>query len=143
MTDSPPSPPSPETTDRMRRIRTTGTHPEMELRRVLHARGLRYRVNSPIDGLSRRIRPDIVFRGPRVAVFVDGCFWHGCPQHFVPPKKNTSWWTSKIADNSRRDHRIDLELATIGWAVVRVWEHEPATSAAERVVRIVDARRKQ
>jgi DNA mismatch endonuclease (patch repair protein) len=105
----------------------------MALRRELHRRGLRYRVNvPPIRGL--RCRADIVFSNRRVAVFVDGCFWHSCPEHGTTPVTNQSYWCAKLARNLERDRANDRALAEAGWTVVRVWEHESPLAAADRVV---------
>ena len=103
---------------------------EMRLRSLLHAGGLRFRVDHSIAGLPRR-RADIVFVRARVAVFVDGCFWHGCPEHCVQPKANAGWWKEKIEANRRRDAETNALLARDGWEVIRIWEHEdPETVAA-------------
>lgn len=109
------------------------TSPEVALRRVLHAQGLRYRVDQRIPGLPRK-RVDIVFSRRRLAVFVDGCFWHGCPVHFKQPKRNPEWWVWKIQNNRRRDAETNDRLASLGWQVIRVWEHEDTKSAAQRVL---------
>lgn len=116
------------------------TRPEMALRRELHARGLRYRVDVPLPG-NRRRRADLSFPRERVAVMVDGCYWHGCPDHHRRPKTNTVWWDKKIARNRARDADTDQLLHEAGWLVVRVWEHEDTTSAADRVEQAVRARR--
>lgn len=108
------------------------TKPELALRRELWRRGLRYRVDRPpIAGMRRRA--DIVFSRQRVAVFVDGCFWHRCPQHSTIPKANRAWWTEKLDRNVARDRDTDRRLLDAGWLVVRVWEHEAAAEAADRV----------
>lgn len=114
----------------MQSQRVRDTAPEMALRRELHRRGLRYRVDYPV--LPRR-RADIVFTKARVAVFVDGCFWHGCPEHGTWPQNNAEWWRTKIEANRARDANTDERLRADGWTVVRVWEHEDAPSAAARV----------
>lgn len=114
---------------RMQRMPRRDTGPELALRRELHARGLRFRKNYP--GLPGR--PDIVFPRARIAVFVDGCFWHRCPQHSTFPKTNSAWWAAKLDANVARDRRQDHQLADAGWAVVRVWEHEPVELAGDRV----------
>jgi DNA mismatch endonuclease (patch repair protein) len=99
------------------------THIERALRRALFATGLRYRKDArPVPWL--RCSADIVFRSTRVCVFVDGCFWHGCPQHFTPPKLNHPWWVEKIGENVRRDRRQAMALRREGWLVLRVWEHD-------------------
>src|SRR4051812_3202416 len=101
----------------MRANRSRDTNPEVSVRRGLHARGLRYRVHlKPVPGL--RCEADVVFARERVAVFVDGCWWHGCPEHWAPPKANRDWWSSKIDLNVSRDRRNDRALAEAGWLVV-------------------------
>ncbi len=116
----------------MSRVRNRHTTPEMTIRRELHRRGLRYRVNMPLPQLGGT-RPDIVFTRVRVAVFVDGCFWHRCPEHGSSPKTNAGWWRRKLDTNVERDRRTDIELAEAGWTVVRIWEHEDTSTAADRV----------
>lgn len=117
----------------MQSNRSTDTKPEMLLRRALHRKGLRYRVNyNPID--LYKCKADIVFIGPKLCVFVDGCFWHGCPQHFHIPKSNSSWWLEKIEDNRNRDLRKRRFLEEYGWKVIRVWEHELRNDSLENVV---------
>lgn len=112
----------------------------MALRRLLHARGLRYRVHvRPVQGVRAEI--DIAFGPARVAVLVDGCFWHGCPLHATWPKTNAEWWRAKIERNRERDRENDRVLQDAGWLVLRVWEHEPAADAAARVHRLVLDRR--
>lgn len=116
----------------MARVARRDTRPELEIRRELHARGLRYRVDaSPVPSL--RGRADILFRQARVAVYVDGCFWHSCPDHGVLPKGNREWWREKLAATVRRDRTTDSMLAELGWMVVRVWEHEDPVVAADRI----------
>lgn len=107
------------------------THPEVALRRLLHAAGLRYRLHRRVPGTRREI--DVAFIGARVAVFVDGCFWHGCPEHGSIPKSNAEWWASKIAENAARDADTTRRLEALGWRVVRVWEHESPYDAARSV----------
>jgi DNA mismatch endonuclease, patch repair protein len=106
----------------------------MALRRALHRRGLRYKLDSPIVPGTRRRRVDIVFPGSKVAVFVDGCFWHCCPEHGSQPANNTWYWQPKLARNVERDRAADAALAEAGWRVVRVWEHEPVEAAVEVVM---------
>jgi DNA mismatch endonuclease (patch repair protein) len=107
----------------------TATRPEAQLRSVLHRAGLRFRKNvRPTKSI--KCRPDIVFPRDRVAVFVDGCFWHGCPEHFHAPRTNTRYWGAKIARNMARDRRNDDELSRAGWEVIRIWEHEDVECAA-------------
>ena len=112
--------------------RGTGTRPEIALRSALHRRGLRFRVGiRPVTAIP--VRADVVFTKQRVAVFVDGCFWHACPTHFNPPRTNPQYWSAKIARNLERDRAVDAALTAAGWRVVHVWEHEPAAEAAQRL----------
>lgn len=108
----------------MRANRHQDTGPEMRLRRVLHARGHRYRVALPLVVPGRRVRPDLVFTKRRVAVFIDGCFWHCCPQHGRAPSDPTGYWTAKLNRNVQRDEAVNAALSGAGWRVVRLWEHE-------------------
>jgi DNA mismatch endonuclease (patch repair protein) len=112
------------------------TAPELGLRRALHALGLRYRLQVRVPGNNRR-RIDIAFTRARVAVFVDGCYWHGCPDHGTRPKANREWWDWKIARNKARDADTNLLLTSQGWMVVRVWEHDDPSTAADRISVIV------
>lgn len=117
----------------MSRIKGRDTAPELALRRELHHRGLRFRVQRRTEGS----RPDVVFVSRRVAVFVDGCFWHGCPEHYIAPKSRQEFWKSKLRDNRRRDRQQDEVLTDAGWRVIRVWEHEISAdleAVADRVV---------
>ena len=114
--------------------RRRDTTPELRLRSQLHRLGLRFRVDFPLCVEGRRpIRPDIVFTRGHIAVFVDGCFWHGCPEHGSTPKTNQSYWTQKIARTRERDSEAGLLLQQSGWTVLRIWEHEPVPNAAERI----------
>lgn len=121
--------------------RRSETKPEVRLRSHLHARGLRFRKDHPIRVGSLRARPDIVFTRARVAVFVDGCFWHGCPEHHVAPKSNQDYWNPKLRANQERDRRVDIALTDAGWMVLHVWEHEDPLEAAIRIHEAVTARR--
>ena len=113
----------------MKRMPRSSTGPELALRRELHRRGLRFRVNHP--GLPGR--PDLAFTRARLAVFVDGCFWHRCPEHGVMPKNNRDWWQAKLDRNVERDREKDALLERDGWLVVHVWEHEDPLTAADKV----------
>ena len=115
------------------------TRPELELRSELWRRGFRYSLHRPIHGTRRSI--DIALVRYQVAVFVDGCFWHGCPKHGSTPSNNTEWWNRKLEANRRRDVDTKRILKSQGWAVVRVWEHETVATATNRVRRAVDKRR--
>lgn len=109
------------------------TKPELRLRSELHRRGLRFRVDiAPVKGIRRRA--DIVFTRARVAVFVDGCFWHGCPEHFIAPKSNAEYWRSKIQANVERDRDTAQKLSAVGWEVLRFWEHEGPDDAVPKIV---------
>jgi len=135
-----PAASTPQIQMRMQRQRRRDTAPEVTLRRALHRRGLRFRVDrSPITGMRRRA--DIVFGSTRVAVFVDGCFWHGCPLHGTYPTKNAAWWHAKLAANRTRDRDTDARLREAGWTVLRVWEHEEPDMAAAGVAAVVLDRR--
>lgn len=134
--------PSDEAASRIGRAnRRVGTKPETMLRSALHRRGLRFRKDHLVRAGSVRVRPDIVFTRWRVAVFVDGCFWHRCPEHFHQPKRNLDYWVPKLEANVARDRRVDEALASDGWAVVRVWEHEDVAAAADRIADAVRERR--
>lgn len=135
-----PAASSPDALRRMRRQGQRDTKPEMALRRELHRIGLRYRVNRPVLPGVRR-RADVVFTPARVAVFVDGCFWHGCPSHGTRPKANADWWAAKLAGNVARDRDTDARLDAAGWRVVRVWEHEDMRAAAGNVRSILEGSR--
>jgi DNA mismatch endonuclease (patch repair protein) len=106
----------------------------MALRRELHRQGYRYRKDYRLDLTGARVRPDIAFTARRVAVFVDGCFWHCCPQHGSQPANNTWYWQPKLARNVERDRNADAALAAAGWSVVRIWEHESIEAAVLAVV---------
>lgn len=118
--------------------RRTGTKPEQLLRAELHRRGRRFRKDLLIRAGGLRTHADIAFTRQRLAVFVDGCFWHGCPEHGSSPKSNTSYWGPKLRANVERDRRVDEALRAHGWAVLRTWEHEATDSAADLVERALD-----
>ncbi|MDV7084586.1 very short patch repair endonuclease [Rhodococcus sp. IEGM 248] len=127
----------PATSARMRAQRRRDTAPELALRRELHRRGVRYYVDrAPVKGVRRRA--DLVFPRRKVAVYVDGCFWHSCPQHATFPKNNAQWWAEKLAGNVTRDRDTDTRLTDAGWTVVRIWEHENPVVAADRVQEALD-----
>ncbi len=116
----------------MRANRRRDTGPELALRRELHSRGMRFRVDHPpIEDV--RCRVDIAFTRARVAVFVDGCFWHSCPEHGNLPTANREWWRTKLELNVARDRRNDAAFEEAGWRVIRVWEHESLHDAADRI----------
>lgn len=115
------------------------TRPEVALRKALHAKGLRFRVQVKVPG-NRRRTIDIAFTRARLAVFVDGCFWHGCPDHHVPPKANAEWWRWKVDRNRARDADTTAKLEAAGWQVLRIWEHAEPESAAESIAAIYRSR---
>jgi len=122
----------------MRAIRRTDTKPEMALRQALHRMGYRFRKDYRLDLASgTRVRPDIAFTARKVAVFVDGCFWHACPQHGSRPAVNQGYWTPKLARNVARDRAADSALERAGWQVVRLWEHVPLDDAVAAVVTVL------
>lgn len=124
----------------MRGTRQRDTAAERKIRSRLHNLGLRFRVDrSPLKGIRRRA--DIVFGPPKVAVFVDGCFWHCCPTHGTWPKSNADWWRDKLLANQRRDRDTDRQLIEAGWVVLRIWEHEDPAEASERIAVVVKSRR--
>lgn len=131
-----PSASSPAVRARFQRQRIRDTAPELALRRELHRRGLRYRVDVPLLG-GRRGRADIVFTRIKLAVMIDGCFWHCCPDHGLAPRSNADWWREKLDRNVERDRRTDVELKSRGWQVIRIWEHESSAEAADRIERAV------
>ena len=112
------------------------TQVELRVRRLLHARGLRYRVDfAPLD---KRRRADIVFTRRKIAIFIDGCFWHGCPLHYVQPRTNSQYWLPKIERNIERDLENTHRLEDAGWTVVRFWEHDDPAEVADSVGALVD-----
>jgi DNA mismatch endonuclease, patch repair protein len=117
--------------------RSTDTNPEIALRRALHARGLRFRKNHRLELADRCVRPDVVFPKAKVAVFLDGCFWHRCPAHATTPARNSEYWLEKFRRTVERDQAVDRSLAAEGWMCLRIWEHEDLHEAAARVVSAV------
>ncbi len=129
------------TSRRLSKQQRRDTTPELAIRRSLHARGFRYFVDRrPVPEL--RTRADLVFVSDRVAVFVDGCFWHGCPDHATSPRNNADWWRAKLDANKQRDRRSTEALEAAGWAIVRIWEHEDPAEAADRIADTIYSRRR-
>lgn len=125
----------------MSRVRGKHSSAERALRSALHTEGLRFRLHRRVESVA----VDIVFPGLRVAVFVDGCFWHGCPKHATFPKTNQEYWLRKLAENRKRDRRQTLRIKAAGWRVFRVWEHDcfpVADSVVERIVKSCRSRRR-
>lgn len=121
----------------MQANRRSNTKPEVALRSALHRRGLRYRKDLRLDLGEVKVRPDIVFTAKKVAVFVDGCFWHVCPEHGRQPTTNEWYWAPKLRRNMERDQRVNAALEAAGWRVIRLWEHEALATAVETVVAAV------
>lgn len=134
---------SPATAKVMRRTGRRDTQPELKLRRALHRRGLRFLVDATPEGMNKRRRVDVLLRGARLAVFVDGCFWHTCPEHAHLPKSNRQWWQRKLEGVVSRDRDTDAELTAANWLVVRVWEHEDPEIAADRIARLAHHNRQR
>lgn len=129
---------SPAARKRMLSTRGRDTQCELAIRALVHRNGLRFRVDWPIPGTRRRA--DLAFVSPRLLVFIDGCFWHGCPKHGTWPKANAQWWRRKIQDNARRDRDTDKRLKRDGWTVLRFWEHDDSARAADRIARSIKGR---
>src|SRR6266545_2365240 len=135
-----PSPTSQAVSAVMRGNRRSGTTPERRVRSLLHARGYRFRKDHRLEIPGARVRPDIVFTRQRVAVFIDGCFWHRCPEHGTSPRANTAYWAAKLERNVARDERVDRALHAAGWTVLRLWEHLEPEEAVVRIVAALDRR---
>jgi DNA mismatch endonuclease (patch repair protein) len=120
----------------MAKVRQTGTDAELALRQEMYRIGLRYRVDYEVLKKPRRVA-DVVFPGRKIAVFVDGCFWHGCPEHATWPKRNAEFWRQKIKANHQRDADTNVRLQALGWTVLRFWSHESPAKAAETVAQAV------
>jgi DNA mismatch endonuclease (patch repair protein) len=133
--------PSAARSQNMAAVKRSNTAPEIQLRRALHAAGFRYRTDYPIRLGGRLIRPDIAFTRSRVAVFIDGCFWHSCPLHGQIPATNTEFWATKLEANAERDRRQNQLLTDAGWLVVRLWEHDSVDVGATAVMVAVASRK--
>jgi DNA mismatch endonuclease (patch repair protein) len=131
--------PGPALSRKMSTLARRDTKPELLLRSELHGRGMRFRVQMKVPGNNRRT-VDIVFTRVRLAVYVDGCFWHGCPEHHVRPQANSEWWRWKIERNQARDRDTDRQLEASGWKVLRIWEHVLVAEAADEVEEAYRAR---
>ena len=139
-----PQPISAASRNRMRANRRVDSKPEVQLRSILHRLGLRFRKDFPIRLNGRRVvYPDVVFTKRKVAVFLDGCFWHSCPAHGTVPKSNQDYWIPKLRQNADRDVDVSQRLRTAGWSVVRIWEHEPLEEAAAMVLRYIGAEKSE
>lgn len=129
---------SPSVSRRMAVQARRDTLPEVQVRRLLHASGLRYRVNLPVPGRSRRTI-DIAFTRRKLAIFIDGCFWHSCPEHRTSPRANNAWWAHKLESNVLRDADTTTHLKSLGWTVLRFWEHESPFVVADEISAALDA----
>lgn len=117
----------------MKGIKRAGTKPETRIRSALHSRGLRFRKDCRLDLPGGRVRPDVVFTRAKLAVFVDGCFWHCCPEHSAIPRANSWYWAPKLERNRQRDLANDSVLRDAGWTSIRVWEHVPIDEAVNKI----------
>ncbi len=126
----------------MRSNRRRDTKPELAVRRLVHATGLRYRVDYPPLPAHRRMRADLVFTRAKIAVFIDGCFWHGCPLHHTVARTNAEFWRDKVDSNRERDERTNAALRAADWTVLRFWEHEPPQTVAEAIYNAVESARR-
>ena len=136
-----PEPLDAATTKRMQANRRRDTRPELAVRSNLHRAGLRYFVDRPLRVGGRVVRPDVTFPRARVAVFIDGCFWHACPEHGTRPSRNDGYWSAKLRRNVERDNAVDAALVEAGWLVLRHWEHEPPDQVAQAIAAAVAAAR--
>lgn len=127
---------SSDTSRRMAKVRQKGTYAEVALRREMYRIGLRYRIDYEVLRRPRRVA-DIAFPGRKIAIFVDGCFWHGCPEHATWPKQNAEFWRQKIEANRQRDADTSARLQALGWTALRFWSHESPVKAAKTVARVV------
>ncbi len=121
----------------MKANRRRDTKPEVAIRSLLHRRGFRFRIDRPIRTEVGIVRPDVIFTKQRIAVFVDGCYWHACPEHGELPRANRTFWRKKFARNTARDKEQTSALEEAGWTVLRIWEHEDPEEAADRVRRLL------
>ncbi len=140
MSDPYPHPSSAAVTAVMKGNRSLDSKPEVALRSLLHRAGFRFRKHRAIRANDVTVKPDLVFVALRVAVFVDGCFWHNCPKHGRQPQVNEDYWGPKLERNRRRDERVNRALRAAGWRVVRIWEHDSAPVAMRKVVKALEDR---
>lgn len=136
-----PHPSDAAVSKRMRANRRRDSRAELAVRSALHHAGLRFFVDRPIRLTGRIVRPDIVFPRATVAVFIDGCFWHACPEHGTEPRRNEHYWSPKLRRNVECDRAVDEALMRSGWHVARFWEHQPVSEVAGNIAGIVASRR--
>jgi DNA mismatch endonuclease, patch repair protein len=134
-----PSPTSAAVSAAMRGNRKRDTRPEVQVRSLLHRRGYRFRKNLPINVGGWQVRADIVFTRQRLAVFIDGCFWHRCPIHGTSPRANTWYWGPKLDRNVERDRETDQRLRSVGWTVLRMWEHEAPELVVSDIAKVLSS----
>jgi DNA mismatch endonuclease, patch repair protein len=134
-----PHPTSAAATAVMRANPRANTRPELRVRSALHALGYRFRKNLAVEAAGLRIRPDIVFPRRQVAVFIDGCFWHSCPDHGNVPTANSHYWRPKLERNIARDQLVNEALRAAGWRVIRVWEHAPVDDVVSKITAALKA----
>lgn len=137
-TNERPAASSPAARKRMQGTAQRGNRSERRLRSALHIKGIRFRNHYRIAVLPRR-SIDIALVGVKIAIFIDGCFWHGCPRHGTMPKSNRAWWKTKINTNQLRDRDTNIELRKAGWKVMRIWEHQPVEVVVLRIIRMRSA----
>jgi DNA mismatch endonuclease (patch repair protein) len=135
-----PHPSSREASNRMVANRRRDTAPEVRLRSLLHRAGHRFRCDHPVRAGDLTVRVDVAFPGRKLAIFVDGCFWHACPEHGTVPAANRAYWAPKLARNAERDREVDAALVAAGWTVLRFWEHTSSEEAATAIRRRLAAR---
>ncbi|RMG34064.1 MAG: very short patch repair endonuclease [Methanobacteriota archaeon] len=121
----------------MSKIRGKNTKPELQVRKLLWNSGYRYRIHYPIQGMTKVIRPDIAFPNKKIAIFIDGCFWHACPKCYREPKSNVDFWKKKISRNKERDREDTENLEQLEWTIIRIWEHEIKESLDDVVMKII------
>ena len=124
----------------MRANRRSNTQPEVRIRSLLHRAGFRFRKDHAIKLGSEKVRPDVVFSKKQLAVFIDGCFWHNCPEHGRIPRLNAEYWRLKLAYNSDRDRQSNLALENAGWLVLRIWEHVQPNDAVNQIAKCLDSK---
>ena len=116
----------------VKKIKSKNTKPEITIRQLIWKKGYRYRIGHGLMG-----KPDMVFPSYNIAIFIDGCFWHGCPKHYRMPSSNVKYWKQKISQNKKRDRKINKQLKKEGWKIIRIWEHDIKQNPEKTVKRII------